>query len=63
MLQRQEKQTHLPSAFAGALTLVSCSETEAAGTAMGVRGIKIEGTFLTGITLEASNISLQTWQQ
>lgn len=63
MSQRQEKQTHLPPALAGALTLVSCSKTEAAGTAMRVGGLKMEGTFLTGITLNASNIFLETWKQ
>lgn len=62
-MQGHEKQTHLPPAFAGALTLVSRSEAEAARTAVRVGGVKIEGTFPTGITLDASNISLQTWQQ
>lgn len=62
-MQRHEKQTHLPPAFAGALTPVSCSEAEATGTAMRVVRVKIEGTLPTCITLDTSNISLQTWQQ
>lgn len=62
-MQGHEKRTHLPPAVAGALTLVSCSETEAAGAAVKVGGVKIEGTFFTGITLDTSNISLETWQQ
>lgn len=62
-MQRQEKQTHLPPALSGALTLVSRSKTEAAGATMRAGGVKIEGTRLAGITLDASNISLQTWQQ
>lgn len=56
---RHEKQTHLPPALAGALTLVSRSEAEAAGTAVKVGGVKIEGTFPTGITPDTSNVSLQ----
>lgn len=62
-MQRQEKQTHLPPAFAGALTPVSRPKAEAACTALRVGGVKEEGTFPTGITLDASNIFLQPWQQ
>lgn len=54
--------THLPPAFAGALTLVSGPEAEAAGTAMRVGVVKIEGTFPTGIAPDTSYVSLQTWQ-
>lgn len=62
-MQRQEQRTHLPSAFAGALTPVSCPKTEAAGAAVRVGGVKVEGAVLAGVTLDANNISLQTWQQ
>lgn len=62
-MQEQEKPTHLPPAFAGALTLVSDSKAEAAGTAERVWGVKIEGPFPTSITPDPSNISLQTWRQ
>lgn len=58
-MQRHEQETHLPSAFAGALTLVSRSEAEAAGTAEWVGRVKVEGIFLTRITLDPSNISLK----
>lgn len=54
-----EKQTHLPPALAGALTLVSRPEAEAAGTAVRVGGVKIEGTLPTGIAPDTSNVSLQ----
>lgn len=54
---------HLPPALAGALTLVSGTETEAASTAERVGAVKVEGALPTGVTLDASNIFLQTWQQ
>lgn len=59
-MQGHEQQTHLPPALAGALTPVSRSEAEATGAAVRVGGVKIEGTFPTGIALDASDISLQT---
>ena len=61
-MQRHEKQPHLPPAFAGALTLVSGSETEAAGAAEWVRGVKMERTFPTSIAQDASNVFLKIWQ-
>ena len=63
MQRHEKKQTHLPPALAGALTPVSGSEAEAAGAAVRAGGVKIEGTFPTGVTLDASDISLQTWRQ
>lgn len=62
MQGHQKANTHLPPAFAGALTLVSGPEAEAAGTAMRVGVVKIEGTFPTGIAPDTSYVSLQTWQ-
>lgn len=62
-MQRQEQRTHLPSAFAGAPTPVSCPKTEAAGAAVRVGGIKIEGAVLAGVTLDAGNIFLQIRQR
>lgn len=58
-MQRQERRTHLPSAPAGAPTLVSRPKTEAAGAAERVGGVKVEGAVLAGVTPDASNMFLQ----
>lgn len=58
-MQRQEQKSYLPSAFAGAPTTVSCPKTEAAGAAVRVGGVKVEGAILADVTLDASNIFLQ----
>lgn len=50
--------THLPPAFAGALTPVRGPEAEAAGAAKRIQWIKVEGTFPTCITPDTSHISL-----
>ncbi len=57
-MQGHEKRAHLPPALAGALAPVSRTEAEAAGTAVRVGGVKKEGTYPTGITLDSSNIFL-----
>lgn len=51
--------TDLSPAFDGALTLVSRPKAEAAGAAVRIGGVKIEGAFLTSITPDTSNISLK----
>lgn len=51
--------THLPPAFAGALTLAVGSKAETADTAPGVGGVKVEGPISTGITAGSLDVSLQ----
>ena len=60
-MQRQEQRTHLPSTFAGAPTPRSCPKTEAAGAAVRVGGVKVEGAVLAGVTLDARNTFLKIW--
>lgn len=62
-MQRQEQRTYLPSALTGAPTTVSCPETEAAGAAVRVGGVKVEGAVLADVALDAGNIFLQIRQQ
>lgn len=62
VVQKQEERTHLPPAEAGAPTLVSRSETEAAGAAVRVGGVKEEAAVLAGVTLAAGNMFLPTRQ-
>lgn len=61
-MQKQEERTHLPSAEAGAPTLVSCPKTEAAGAAVRVGGVEVEAAVLAGVTLDAGDIFLQIQQ-
>lgn len=55
--------THLSPAFDGAPTLVSGPKAEAAGAAVRIGGVKVEGAFLTDITPHTSNVPLQIWRK